>query len=156
MTISIHSAARAETEISWSLQAMRKNFNPLRREGGDTPSITLLCNSLLFQSTPPRGRRRLHGYAYGWVFSISIHSAARAETSWDTTAFSRFLFQSTPPRGRRPAGEAFLLCPVKDFNPLRREGGDLTPMDCPVSSAHFNPLRREGGDLRSGQAHPFL
>ena len=55
-----------------------------------------------FQSTPPRGRRPILSDITGDNSTISIHSAARAET--------------------RPWGVS--CAPQKDFNPLRREGGD--------------------------------
>ena len=80
-------------------------FNPRLREGGDLPadglpepmgvsihasareatpqSIWVIVHTL-FQSTPPRGRRR------------ETHSSF---TVWN-------MFQSTPPRGRRPNGRA--------------------------------------------------
>ena len=78
--ISIHSAARAETIISRICQdyfvfqstpprGRRRcfsqlrgfctdDFNPLRREGGDSDTLTLLRQLPEFQSTPPRGRRQ--------------------------------------------------------------------------------------------------
>ena len=56
----------------------------------------------IFQSTPPRGRRRYHKRGDTVMQIISIHSAARAET---------VLFNH-----KRDY--------VADFNPLRREGGD--------------------------------
>ena len=56
--------------------------------------------------------------------TISIHSAARAETY------------------------AFATCSTSttDFNPLRREGGDGRRRLFHFPDIHFNPLRREGGD----------
>ena len=78
-------------------------FNPLRREGGDyqelavkvmshkfqstpprgrrpeTPDECTGCKR--FQSTPPRGRRQMMPLKRRSDFNISIHSAARAETS---------------------------------------------------------------------------
>ena len=123
-TISIHSAARAETQAPWGNQAhgefqstpprgrrriggtshtKRVDFNPLRREGGDVSPPTLCNNDAEFQSTPPRGRRP--------------SSPRQLENFWT--------FQSTPPRGRRPLAACFSAGPICDFNPLRREGGDV-------------------------------
>ncbi len=123
-TISIHSAARAETTTTYYSVQECTDFNPLRREGGDIPNCTITRMLYAFQSTPPRGRR-LHMYPlYMWpgYFNplrreggdakgpgevqagepISIHSAARAETGQQQTANEPMtLFQSTPPRGRR-------------------------------------------------------
>ncbi len=171
-TISIHSAARAETQAPWGNQAhgefqstpprgrrriggtshtKRVDFNPLRREGGDVSPPTLCNNDAEFQSTPPRGRRP--------------SSPRQLENFWT--------FQSTPPRGRRPLAACFSAGPICDFNPLRREGGDVhgpqqrmitqyisihsaaraeTIIDAPMETTvdeNFNPLRREGGDLES-------
>ena len=79
------------------------HFNPLRREGGDVRDSAYDVLTNLFQSTPPRGRRPYRLSPEARLTTISIHSAARAET--------------------RPS----LLCihPCENFNPLRREGGDL-------------------------------
>ena len=57
--------------------------------------------------------------------NISIHSAARAET--------------TIVRENKTD--------TQDFNPLRREGGDLAFMIFLLKYLDFNPLRREGGDI---------
>ena len=99
-------------------------FNPLRREGGDNKNVIVLKDA-----------------------TISIHSAARAETQapWGNQAHGEF--QSTPPRGRRRIGGTSHTKRV-DFNPLRREGGDKNPYDDIIAKYQFNPLRREGGDRR--------
>ena len=77
-----------------------------------------------FQSTPPRGRRHFIIYVNSIVFGISIHSAARAETTEEGfVADARQIFQSTPPRGRRQISRPFSMFACH-FNPLRREGGD--------------------------------
>ena len=76
---------------------------------------------------------------------ISIHSAARAETQRKRCWGSLGRFQSTPPRGRRPGRPLPVWLPA-DFNPLRREGGDLSTFHKPRAILYFNPLRREGGD----------
>ena len=79
----------------------------------------------IFQSTPPRGRRRIP----------SSHM------------YSNTLFQSTPPRGRRLViWQQFFVGQVY-FNPLRREGGDTTILFMIHFVMNFNPLRREGGDI---------
>ena len=61
----------------------------------------------IFQSTPPRGRRPGLPGATRPGDRISIHSAARAET----LVLPLFAFQ------------------YLNFNPLRREGGDVMPVD---------------------------
>ena len=103
------------------------DFNPLRREGGDVQAAVVDTQKALFQSTPPRGRRRrwqitrhtwranfnplrreggdvmlnIGDTALPW---ISIHSAARAETITSSINRAGLIFQSTPPRGRRHGG----------------------------------------------------
>ena len=100
-TISIHASAREAT----SPPAFRKNLRHI------------------FQSTPPRGRRRQytsHQYWHGHYFnprlreggdtknsgkngnfSISIHASAREATISPDLSRGLRSFQSTPPRGRR-------------------------------------------------------
>ena len=78
--ISIHSAARAETFSSGSSSVGIIHFNPLRREGGDVMPVDKVRKRDIFQSTPPRGRRRYHKRGDTVMQIISIHSAARAET----------------------------------------------------------------------------
>ncbi len=81
-----------------------------------------------------------------YIYSISIHSAARAETGTTVSSFTgSTVFQSTPPRGRRRAFRR-ILTGLSNFNPLRREGGDLLIIFPSSGSPDFNPLRREGGD----------
>ena len=57
------------------------DFNPLRREGGDISSTSLAADLIRFQSTPPRGRRLVMFSDSVGSMTISIHSAARAETA---------------------------------------------------------------------------
>ena len=101
-TISIHSTTRVETQAR-------------------------VYNALLvgFQSTPPRGWRRILGHAKS------------------TTT----LFQSTPPRGWRLFGHPYLYDVRGNFNPLHHEGGDIHHPAGAWSSLYFNPLHHEGGDI---------
>ena len=78
-----------------------------------------------FQSTPPRGRRLIPRVPNRPFSLISIHSAARAETLLFAWSFSLDVFQSTPPRGRRRWIDRAIGFIGQNFNPLRREGGDL-------------------------------
>ena len=56
----------------------------------------------IFQSTPPRGRRRVHNCFLRSSQDISIHASAREATFVRGGEFGyAILFQSTPPRGRR-------------------------------------------------------
>ena len=144
------------------------DFNPLRREGGDSVEYLNAYLLQIFQSTPPRGRRQYSRLllAHGKHDFNPLRREGGDAKHWSSTSIS------------------------VDFNPLRREGGDyelglVTSMDdisihsaaraetlfggtarqkgnisihsaaraetaildCHVCiDAHFNPLRREGGD----------
>ena len=125
--ISIHSTARVETDYSMAL---------------------LICSSQ-FQSTPPRGWRHqlfdginhitqisIHSTARVetplnkvWVYLhiISIHSTARVETVFRPHGISIITtFQSTPPRGWRLITAWDRVKSISYFNPLHREGGDIS------------------------------
>ena len=119
-------------------------FNPRLREGGDaavnymddelrvsihasareaTLDLPLLDHIVMFQSTPPRGRRQLSptpGLAR-WAFQSTPPRGRRPGNTRITEAGD--VFQSTPPRGRRPGPELFIP-DVNGFNPRLREGGD--------------------------------
>ena len=104
------------------------HFNPLHREGGDQEAGSKLSRDMLFQSTPPRGWRRPHGWIKAvpmdisihstarvetpfrvfilHYLNISIHSTARVETSSSPRRFPATEFQSTPPRGWRQTSRA--------------------------------------------------
>ena len=140
---------RREGGDAWAFQriGVSRYFNPLRREGGDGALIddvtvfgqisihsaaraeTLLTapsrDCVIFQSTPPRGRRQ---------YDSIRHIIEQTQ------------FQSTPPRGRRHGRTWHPAVSRQNFNPLRREGGDGTQAGIILVSANFNPLRREGGD----------
>ena len=55
--VSIHASAREATHPVCRLNISNFGFNPRLREGGDSRSQSLRMNPILFQSTPPRGRR---------------------------------------------------------------------------------------------------
>ena len=100
-TISIHSTARVETLQRIISSLVSWNFNPLHREGGDDPARDVQQELLAFQSTPPRGWRRLCNNLHPAPAAISIHSTARVETTNFNICCIVIRFQSTPPRGWR-------------------------------------------------------
>ena len=146
--ISIHSTARVETSRLSLVDVSEVYFNPLHREGGDTVLSTKRClaglnfnplhreggdpssssfgsQSSRFQSTPPRGWRRVIQSLYQHCHAISIHSTARVETVISShIVITKISFQSTPPRGWRLHSHSTYKCCYADFNPLHREGGD--------------------------------
>src|SRR6185295_1589356 len=78
------------------------SFNPRPRAGGDLGVPQVGIGKGLFQSTPPRGRRRelsdLH--AREGLFQSTPPRGRRRESG--SKGRSSSAFQSTPPRGRRP------------------------------------------------------
>ena len=114
---------------------------------GATLADNVTGNSIVFQSTLPRGERR-----------FTVHRL------W----FNRCEFQSTLPRGERldkrysaysvgiisihaPArGATFFYYSITFqkiyFNPRSREGSDCVPSVTLASSSNFNPRSREGSD----------
>src|SRR5947199_34677 len=57
VVVSIHASARDATRRATSTGSRRRRFNPRLRAGGDPAKSTRHGPALLFQSTPPRGRR---------------------------------------------------------------------------------------------------
>ena len=90
-----------------SENAVSIDFNPLHREGGDTSPVLIMSSIKIFQSTPPRGWRRI------------------SDCLW------RELFYFNPLH--REGGD-YVVFPVStrfyDFNPLHREGGDSKCDSC--------------------------
>ena len=170
--------------------AYLKCFNPRPRAGGDRSQFShgvIFAVSIhapargatlgpddvsatnAFQSTPPRGGRRveletvvvggdvsIHAPARGATkrpvdndkqHRVSIHAPARGATTTtgQTTPFT--MFQSTPPRGGRPP--AFLPArSAAGFNPRPRAGGDRGNSLPTQATVSFNPRPRAGGDRR--------
>ncbi|HHV05625.1 MAG TPA: hypothetical protein GXX60_03765 [Anaerolineaceae bacterium] len=126
--VSIHASTREATLLSAFLLMSLACFNPRLHAGGDLPDDWQInVSDLLFQSTPPRGRRPTEAR---WTYSrylrfnprlhaggdLAIPSASCASLScfnprlhaggdlrWDSLLGVLRLFQSTPPRGRRHA-----------------------------------------------------
>ena len=57
--ISIHAPARGATAGSWNGKWSGEDFNPRSREGSDRYFVTFSSKSHEFQSTLPRGERRM-------------------------------------------------------------------------------------------------
>ena len=122
-----------------------------------------------FQSTRPRGARRLRGAsgtARGPVsihaptrgatrrqvlvcrhMVVSIHAPTRGATPYTSTpAYFGFTFQSTRPRGaRRPRARARTRARAS-FNPRAHEGRDRCSWACRPARRRFNPRAHEGRD----------
>ena len=99
--ISIHAPARGATLYVSIVFRRYPYFNPRSREGSDRPMELNDTVKMIFQSTLPRGERRIKSRRY----SMSL------------------LFQSTLPRGERPMRQT--IGPIgSHFNPRSREGSD--------------------------------
>ena len=147
-----------------------KNFNPRLREGGDCLRLLFLNQHLLFQSTPPRGRRhsiitsifpvryfnpRLREGGDNAVSAsicaaccISIHASAR-----EATVIWRYCngdpeFQSTPPRGRRrqPVSPSY-GCQYISIHASAREATKSTPSGISYSAISIHASAREATEL---------
>ncbi len=120
-------------------------FNPRPRVGGDAVECAELAAKYTFQSTPPRGGRRI-SWRCARVSHVSIHAPA-----WGATHEVFYMQPSSHGFNPRPrvggdsgCGGAFtdLIC----FNPRPRVGGDGTfSLTCSAIDG-FNPRPRVGGD----------
>ena len=121
--ISIHASAREATIFRCPTPG-HNHFNPRLREGGDCLVAPVQVIFVLFQSTPPRGRRLMPMCHY----------------------LEQHIFQSTPPRGRRlrcRVGCAVLIV-ISIHASAREATRGLSRQSS--SGLHFNPRLREGGD----------
>ena len=165
--VSIHAPARGRADTSERGIFLWRSFNPRPRAGASVTSLLPRSDSVMFQSTPPRGGEqegpdiRLHG------LGVSIHAPARGRAPlMPELATTGSLFQSTPPRGGEQRA-ASLHCPNKCFNPRPRagasgsycgddSGGELVSIHAPargrahvvgrllVGDRGFNPRPRAG------------
>ena len=140
--VSIHAPAREATRSSGNLPRIEhRRFNPRPRAGSDMPASGSCTVLMLFQSTPPRGKRPLsrEDTQQNPFQSTPPRGKRRSDA---TVRFSGSLaFQSTPPRGKRPV--AARASPQHGFNPRPRAGSDPTDLR---SSECFNPRPRAGSD----------
>ena len=105
--VSIHAPAWGATLRSCDACRCAWGFNPRTRVGCDTPGKTYTFEQCLFQSTHPRGVRRLLLNISGFNIRVSIHAPAWGATSLDDgTVGEMGRFQSTHPRGVRQGHRA--------------------------------------------------
>ena len=121
------------------------SFNPRAREGRDTASAMTAPSASVFQSTRPRGARRVDEEHVIEVIDVSIHAPARGATPvFKRTRISN-QFQSTRPRGARPHHAATLLTALL-FQSTRPRGARPPPTTRSSGGTCFNPRAREGRD----------
>ena len=121
-SVSIHASAREATKRADKKSLMNEvSIHASAREATSSSKFAIIF--LLFQSTPPRGRRlkcRIPGSTH-ICFNPRLREGGDEAVRCILLLICRF--QSTPPRGRRLAFR--LICQgVRCFNPRLREGGD--------------------------------
>ena len=77
------------------------NFNPRLREGGDVRFCEPYLTSSIFQSTPPRRRRRNQKQALNYPLGFQSTPPRRRRQLGTGVYYKGGRFQSTPPRRRR-------------------------------------------------------
>ena len=110
--VSIHASAREATFRLCGYKFLLL-FQSTPPRGRRLISSSVMVRSSMFQSTPPRGRRRNCRHSFGSGDGVSIHASAR-----EATAF--VLIHCSPSLG---------------FNPRLREGGDAISF---ISSSYLN------------------
>ena len=124
-------------------------FNPRSREGSDGFRQINLCRGNGFQSTLPRGERRIPDQCGTRSKSISIHAPARGATGGGTGSAPMFTISIHAP-ARGATGHAFKSAGIwLYFNPRSREGSDKSITTIRLKILDFNPRSREGSDYPS-------
>ena len=100
-----------------------------------------------FQSTHPRGVRRVRRSESPLQYNVSIHAPAWGATrTLRSTSPSISVFQSTHPRGVRPKVIYNRQCSQRSFNPRTRVGCDHGDPGLLALPESFNPRTRVGCD----------
>ena len=127
--VSIHAPARGATPPRPTTPCGSWRFNPRAREGRDRGVVAFGSPTNVFQSTRPRGARRM---ATEKMCCLSM-------------------FQSTRPRGARRCSVSLRRSGSASFNPRAREGRDAGPAKRPTSHKEFQSTRPRGA-RRSARA----
>ena len=122
----------------------------------------------VFQSTRPRGARRIRTIKPEFWTDVSIHAPTRGATTHALVQASTYEFQSTRPRGARlpaswrqcltawfqstrPRGARLIPCVIQRraacFNPRAHAGRDNTDTGTTATSFSFNPRAHAGRDV---------
>ena len=144
--ISIHAPARGATQSPRSFLRCPRYFNPRSREGSDTEGKALVMLVVLFQSTLPRGERRLYCFSKSNSKQISIHAPARGATSIILSFLYAPIFQSTLPRGERPDSQHLFFRQIHISIHAPARGATKRFAIISASLSNFNPRSREGSD----------
>ena len=154
------------------------SFNPRSREGNDYYRFFIVSPIFVFQSTFPRGERRIHQETIVRAIKVSIHVPARGTTS--LARRHEEAPESFNPRSRE-GNDTFIQWIVNTlfrFNPRSREGNDTSDMVAVIFprivsihvpargttrygdfngniSERFNPRSREGNDYHPRTVSPY-
>ena len=120
------SRAGSDRRLTSAKSKSRSCFNPRSRAGSDVSSWSSPACHSRFQSTLPRGERRLPSGVLARFTEVSIHAPARGATTTTRRRGRRFPFQSTLPRGERQQIHRDLQR-FAGFNPRSRAGSDDGP-----------------------------
>ncbi len=144
--VSIHAPARGATHRWRGPLSPSSCFNPRSRAGSDIWGCASSCGAWWFQSTLPRGERRLEGSALWPEYVVSIHAPARGATHSDWYGSDEELVSiHAPARGATILGAEFIKA-CMGFNPRSRAGSDCSKRSTRCASCCFNPRSRAGSD----------
>ncbi len=133
--VSIHAPARGATGQKPHGDRRLQGFNPRARAGRDAAQKIVDRHAELFQSTRPRGARRVYQRHWHRDPAVSIHAPARGAT-----------------RDRWPSSE-FLI----RFNPRARAGRDQNQVETTVAAGMFQSTRPRGARRGSpGRKQPSV
>ena len=104
----------------------------------------------MFQSTPPRGGRRVRSTPIAWTASsFNPRPRAGGDCQWIRSTVGIRKFQSTPPRGGRRCTLA-ISYGVAWFQSTPPRGGRLAVIVLrKIAARSFNPRPRAGGDVEA-------
>ena len=169
ITISIHAPTRGATDALQLYCRGHSNFNPRSHEGSDCKMAVCYLEPEIFQSTLPRGERRLENLLeeiekedfnprshegsdvlQRVVFKCKIHFNPRSHEGSDfgavVTRFTKAEFQSTLPRGERLINyKNVTQCHGFQSTLPRGERRFSTTSVSPIFT-NFNPRSHEGSD----------
>ena len=122
------------------------NFNPRSHEGSDLTVRNFCILQTLFQSTLPRGERRVTA-RISWTCGEFQSTLPRGERpAIDPQLNSQYRFQSTLPRGERHRVR-LIVNRVRLFqSTLPRGERQVLPVPRPPVKIYFNPRSHEGSD----------
>ena len=121
-----------------------RDFNPLRREGGDEECSRHQTDGVNFN---PLRREGGDAFTTETLNPPNDFNPLRREGGDELDELEKEInriFQSTPPRGRRLTTVMYLFLRIGDFNPLRREGGDPQSQSVMETWAEFQSTPPRG------------